>query len=106
MLKRSAFLVGFMGSLLTFVGLNVATYIAVRDCCRESSSDFLTDSIAMGGFPFPWFSNGTFKLAQVDWFALKINLVIAVVASLAIGKISQFVFGKPVPINPNVRSFG
>ena len=106
MLKRSAFFIGFVSSLLVFVAINVAIHIAVRDCCEFSGSGLLTDTIAFGGFPFPWYSNGSFKEPHVDWFALKVNIAIAVVASLAIGKIIQWVFVKPVPLNPKLKLFG
>jgi hypothetical protein len=106
MLKRFEFFIGFVGSLLMFVAINVAIYIAVRDCCRFNDSGFLHNTIAIGGFPFPWYSSGSLKHPHVDWFALKVNIAIAIVASLAIGKIIHWVFVKPVPMNPKLKPFG
>jgi hypothetical protein len=106
MLKRFAFSIGFAGSLLVFVAINVAIYVSVRDCCPISGSGFLSDAIAIGGFPFPWYSaSGFFEHPRVDWFAVKVNIAIAVVASFAIGKIIQWVFVKPVSMNPKLKPF-
>ena len=100
MIKRHIFIIGFGGSLLTFAAINIAIYLSVRDCCRSSGSGFMSDSIAIGGFPFPWYSNGTFVEPNLDWSAVVANIVIAVMASFAIGRIVKRVFVKPNPSWP------
>jgi hypothetical protein len=102
MLKRYAFLIAFLGSLLVFAAINVDVYFGVSDCCRLPGFD----SYAIGGFPFPWYSQGGFvPHPNVDWSGVTANVVVAIIASYAIGKIVKWVFVKPEPLHPTLKPF-
>jgi hypothetical protein len=105
MLKRNAFLIAFLGSLLVFAAVNWLIYLAVND--SGSTPEFCALSYAIGGFPFPWYSKGgSVGHPNVDWFAVKVNVATAIVASYVIGRIIKWVFIEPATIHPTLKPFG
>ena len=105
MLKRNAFLIGFLGSLLFFAAVNWLIYLAVNDS-GSSSPEFCALTYSFGGFPFPWYSKGSVTHPDVDWFAVKVNVATAIVTSYVIGRIIKWVFIKPEVVHPTLKPFG
>jgi hypothetical protein len=102
MLKRYAFLIAFLGSFLMFAAVNAALYIAVRN--HRQTPGF--SSVAIGGFPFPWYSKGGYvPHPSVEWSGVIANVVVATIMSYAIGKVIKWVFVKPEPLDPKLKPF-
>ena len=105
MLKRNAFLIAFSCSLLMFAAVNWFIYLAVSS--PSSTPEFCALTFSIGGFPFPWYSQGgTVAHPNVDWFAVKVNVATALVASYVIGRIIKWVVLKPEVIPPTLKPFG
>jgi hypothetical protein len=103
MLKRYLFLIASLGSVLMFAAVNLAAYVAVRD--HRQTPGF--SSIAIGGFPFPWYSSGDYVVPypHADWPGITANVAIALIVSCAFGKIIKWVFVKPEPLKPKLNPF-
>ena len=85
MLKRHAFITGFVVSILPLLAANLAGYIAASKCCKG-------DSYVEAGFPVRWYAGGFVAPPHVIWDALIINTVIVVGISYAGGRILASVF--------------
>ena len=85
MFKRFPFLIGFTGSALFFLGVNLYAYFGAMSTRGG-------DSVTEAGFPFRWYSTGWVSEPYVIWNALAVDVLIAIVASIIAGIVIRPVF--------------
>ena len=85
--KKHPFAIGFLGTLLLFIGINILSVQLLSDCGLLGALNLAgcSDDISRVGFPLPVWEEGGFIYRQsFDGLALLINLVIALSISVAV----------------------
>jgi hypothetical protein len=85
MLKRFPILIGFAGSMLFFLAVNLYA-------CLVALGNRGGHSVAEAGFPFRWYTTGWVAEPHIDWDALSLNVSVALVTGLVAGIVIRPVF--------------
>ena len=85
MLKRFPILIGFTGSMLFFLAVNLYAYLGALGSRGGHS-------VIEAGFPFRWYTAGWVSEPYIDWDALSLNVSVALVTGLVAGMVIRPVF--------------
>lgn len=84
-MRIRVFYIGFFGSLLLFVAVNIYDYYRMNE-------PVLIDGSVKFGLPFKFYMSGGFTGSAILWNGLIADVVIAVCASIIIGWASEQLF--------------